>query len=158
MQEVGAWVKVQPGCREKASYFLEAAMTGEDLHSLAEDDDTALEDLGFKSKVLRSKFKKLLVDLVAADPGAVKIDQIPDPGSRRFDVGRDAFEVALMPPGKQFSFFSSHRKKHSRLAGLMEQLAMHVTDNMNAKGFSGFFDVVVITPTPAVVTMVSRVG
>jgi len=46
-----------------------------------------------------------------------------------------------LPDGKDYHFFLSHKKHHSKLGMQPAQLAMQLKDQLELKGFIGFFDV-----------------
>lgn len=54
---------------------------------------------------------------------------------------RRAHAAAPLPHGKHCHYFLSHRKNHSKLGGVPEQVAKNVHDSLELLGYVGFFDI-----------------
>ena len=52
-----------------------------------------------------------------------------------------AQEVLELPQGKKYHYFLSHKKFHSKLGGVPEQVAKNLHDSLELSGLVGFFDI-----------------
>ena len=68
---------------------------------------------------------------------------LPDrsgPCARSSVLGNDLAGVVL-PEGKRYHYFMSHKKTHSKFGGVPEQVAKNFHDSLEALGLRGWFDV-----------------
>ena len=59
----------------------------------------------------------------------------------QFSSSSSLRDEKLLPPGKQWHYFLSHKKQHSVFGGVPEQIARNFHDSLELLGYKGWFDV-----------------
>jgi hypothetical protein len=114
------------------------ATKGSRRSTLSNQKSNGSEKSGFK-------WLRILDSFVEGSTSTTPVQDLKDPGlsvvpTASMETAQPA-DPKKLPKDKKYHYFLSHKKVHSKLGQMPEQMAMALHDSMNYHGFRGFFDV-----------------